>query len=421
MAERQRQSNGGRLRRAGLGVALVVLIAVSIYGLWRLADRRSADERLAEIEAARVVPAAEDAAIIYRELSQDANATSLLDICPEFLEPPLFDQRLYEPWRREDAPELARFVEDHQYIIDKLMEASALEECRFPLTTDIAATFASVDYSSMRQWAFLLSFAANNDVAEGRIDGAMAKWRCILQMGRHLRQRPILMDFIVANSVQAIGLKRLMRFVVAEESSEADLKTIESMPLLVADGWTGQLRNIRAAEDLPKQKTLEKLSLSKRLRFRLHAYRFKKATNGLLDQSTHEEETAYLYFRTMASGRGLRIAIALKRHRIETGQWPGSLEEIAASLPELILTDPLNGGPFLYRRTDDTFELYSKGRNGIDEGGWSEPERSDDWPIWIRPAPAPVDSNAARRIMKELWAIYGDRGVTAPQADANAP
>jgi hypothetical protein len=420
MPEEQRQSNDGGLRRIGFA-ALVVLISAAIFGLWRLGDRRSADERLADIEATRVVPATEDAAILYGELFQDAKATSLSHSRPASLNGSLFDQRLYQPWRREDAPELARFVEEHRYIIDKLIEASALEECRFPLPTDIAAILDNVDYASMRQWAFLLGFAANNDVAEGHIDDAMAKWRCILQMGHHLRQRPTLLDFIVAGGIQNIGLKRLIRFAAAEEPTDADLKKIETMPLPIADAWAENLGDIRVAEELPTQKMIEQLSPAERLKYRFYAYRFNKATGGLLDPSASEDKAAQGHFRTMALARGLRIIIALKRHHTKTGHWPEDLNEIAASLPESILTDPLNEGPFVYRRRGAAFELYSTGRNETDEHGRDQFEDGDDWPIWIPPAPAPPSNGGKDAIMNELKTIYGDRYFKREQADANAP
>jgi hypothetical protein len=210
-----------RLKHVGFAAGLAALIGVAVWALWLLGDRRSADERLADIEATRTIPDIQDAAILYRELFQDSRATSLSDSRPESLNGSVFNQRLYEPWRSEEAPELARFIEKHRYIIDKLLEASALDECRFPLTTDITAALSEVNHASMRQWAFLLGFAANNDVAEGRLDDATAKWRCILQMGHHLRQRPVLLDFVVADGIQTIGLKRLIRFVVAEERRKA--------------------------------------------------------------------------------------------------------------------------------------------------------------------------------------------------------
>jgi hypothetical protein len=76
-----------------------------------LRDTRSADEQLAEIEAARAVPDAENAAILYEELLSDANAESLLDVCPDVLRPPAFNQRRREPWRSQDHPELAAWLE----------------------------------------------------------------------------------------------------------------------------------------------------------------------------------------------------------------------------------------------------------------------------------------------------------------------
>jgi hypothetical protein len=409
------------LRHVGFAVALAVLISAAICGLWQLGDRRSADERLADIEATRNIPDIQDAAILYRELFQDSCATSLSDSRPESLSGSVFNQRLYEPWRSEEAPELARFIKQHRYIIDKLLEASALDECRFPLTTDITAVLSEVNHASMRQWAFLLGFAANNDVAEGRLDDATAKWRCILQMGHHLRQRPVLLDFVVADGIQTIGLKRLVRFVAGEESTETDLKKIEAMPLLTADAWTENLRDIRMADDLPVQKMMVQWSPTERLKFRFFAYRFNKATGGLLNKSTSEDKAAQSYFRTMALARGLRIIIALKRHRTEIGHWPESLDEIAASLPEPILTDPLNEGPFVYRRTNGAFELYSTGANKIDEQGRGESEGGDDWPIWTPPAPAPPSSQGNNAIMNELKPIYGERYIARPQADANAP
>jgi hypothetical protein len=58
-----------------------------------------------------------------------------------------------------------------------------------------------------------------------------------------------------------------------------------------------------------------------------------------------------------------------------------------------VLVDPMNGGAFVYRRTGDNFILYSKGLNGIDEGGKREEvvftdgrkvlnEGCDDYVIW---------------------------------------
>jgi hypothetical protein len=77
------------------------------------------------------------------------------------------------------------------------------------------------------------------------------------------------------------------------------------------------------------------------------------------------------------------ILIALRRHKQETGVWPESLEQIEPRLPEQMLTDPQNNGPFTYICDGENFIFYSKGPNGIDEGGVASMP-ADDYPIWPR-------------------------------------
>ncbi|MHC4745460.1 MAG: hypothetical protein ACYS8Z_26395, partial [Planctomycetota bacterium] len=77
--------------------------------------------------------------------------------------------------------------------------------------------------------------------------------------------------------------------------------------------------------------------------------------------------------------------IALRRYKNRHGRWPQNLDEIKSQVPAQILVDPANNGPFLYKLTADGFELYSIGRNKIDENGKymrNDPDEPDDWPIW---------------------------------------
>jgi hypothetical protein len=65
-----------------------------------------------------------------------------------------------------------------------------------------------------------------------------------------------------------------------------------------------------------------------------------------------------------------RIAIALERYRLAHGEFPDSLDAIAAQFPNGIPHDIINGEPLHYRRTDDgQFVLYSVGWNETDDGG----------------------------------------------------
>jgi len=358
----------------GAGLFAVIICCLWAAGLFR--DHPDAEERLAEIEAARAIPDSENAATVYAELFRDPKATTLLDYCPDFLEPPAFNQRLYGPWTSTNHPELAAWIHEHQYIIDRLLDASHLEKCRFPVNLDIVQVMSVVDLSSMRQWAFLLSFAANNDIAEGRNGDAVTKWGCILRMGNHLRQRPMLIDHLAADGIGKIALERIAWFVVEGSSTETHLRKIEAMPLPVADDWPERFAEMRLIEDLMTQRMLEGFGPFARLKYRLFSLFFNSGTGGTM-KGPDIDNAGREYRHCIATARGIRILVALKRYKNATGRWPASLDEIESTLPAEILIDPLSSGPFIYRPTSDSFRLYSPGENNIDENG-----AGDDWLIW---------------------------------------
>jgi len=113
----------------------------------------------------------------------------------------------------------------------------------------------------------------------------------------------------------------------------------------------------------------------------------------LVEYSTEILAPAYhrthdIYLRTVATKKGSRIIIALRRYKNKNGTWPQTLDEIEPLAPAEIFVDPFNNGPFVYKLTDDSFMLYSKGKNNIDEKGEynydyeEEKAEPDDWLIW---------------------------------------
>jgi hypothetical protein len=405
---RQSSRHGNRRRKhIRIAAAVVVLLPVAVCVLLLLRDRRSADERLAEIEVARAVPDAHNAACIYNELLQDPRATPLSDSRPSVLnDGQLFYHKRTEPWRTRDCPQLAAWIEQCAPVLDKLLEASQIDACRFPISIDLVIDQHTSDRRiAMRQWAFLLMFALNNDLAEGRLEAALTKWRCIIQMGNHLRQQPLLMDHLVANATVRLAFKSMVRFVVTGDPSARHLQEIEVMPLPLADDWKQHLKQIRLIDRLVTRKMKEPFSLWDRLRYPIVSYRMERAMKQPFNQAFNLQESpaesnGRYYRENIATARGLRILVALRRYRDDTGHWPASLDEISSSLPETMLTDPLNAGSFVYRRTAEAFELYSKGLNDIDDHGRSDPNGPDDVPIWIPPRPS---------LEERLRETYGDR------------
>lgn len=69
--------------------------------------------------------------------------------------------------------------------------------------------------------------------------------------------------------------------------------------------------------------------------------------------------------------QGHRLALLLKRHQLETGEWPDFLDD-AVSLEDL--TDPISGEPFIYERLIDD----ESGRPFVIQIPWHDPERTID-------------------------------------------
>jgi hypothetical protein len=95
----------------------------------------------------------------------------------------------------------------------------------------------------------------------------------------------------------------------------------------------------------------------------------------------------HVYMTRLSQRRGLRLLIATKQYNIKNGRWPESLDAIKSSAPAQAFIDPVNNGPFIYKTTDDSFTLYSKGENNLDENGksdkWSfQDQGPDDWLFW---------------------------------------
>ncbi|MBL7107006.1 MAG: hypothetical protein ISS77_05320 [Phycisphaerae bacterium] len=93
-----------------------------------------------------------------------------------------------------------------------------------------------------------------------------------------------------------------------------------------------------------------------------------------------------MYLRGIAEQRGTQIIIALRRFKDKNGKWPQNLAEIKNGCEPEIFVDPMNGGSFVYKLTEENFTLYSKGKNNIDDNGenksYADGTGADDWQIW---------------------------------------
>ena len=362
-----------------IGVGLLAVIACCLWAAGLFRDHCSADERLAEIEAARAIPDAENAATIYSELMEDPNGVPKREGVPTLSDERARERVVYQPWFAKDDPGLAAWIGRQQLIIDRLMDASQFEKCRFPLSVD-AYDVNSVQRSiAIYVWAELLSMAANRDIAEGQIDAAIAKWRSLLQLANHLRQQPLLYSHLIANSIPQLAWRSISHVVVEGDLAEPQLQAIEALPLPTADLWAQYVQEIRAVENVQEQELLTRYGLLKRVKFRLNLWSDHITGKGLLGDW---DQASMSYLSDIVQARSIRTFVALRRYRNTTGRWPESLDEIRTSLPAEALIDPFNKSPLVYETQGDCFRLYSTGWNKRDESRQRESEAGDDWALW---------------------------------------
>lgn len=104
------------------------------------------------------------------------------------------------------------------------------------------------------------------------------------------------------------------------------------------------------------------------------------------------------YVWTESAVRQLQIAIALERFHQAQGHYPDSLDSLTTARP-LNFTDPITGTPMVYRLSPERgYVLYSRGEDGLDDGGPIIPRQDDETtnkedtaPDWVWPRPSQTD------------------------------
>lgn len=423
------------------------------------------DEELAVLEANYKVPDEENAAIIYDQLIVDYNKSELENLSCEI------DEIIgSEYWHSKDYPQVASLLNNHKALFEKLREASALEKCKFQITSKNLIILEVNKSSFLRKWAVLLSKAGNNDIAEGRTGEGIEKIYCIYQIGDHLCRQPLLINILSGIAIKFIAMGRFDKLAVTQDLDENQLNEIEEFIKNIKYDWQTDLPKVLGYEKLFMKNVLgsmiyetnskgkirlnrnpqkaarylmpaESNELPKQPYFAkklLKAYtilgwffvpsspqklsqiidfeneKFYKMAEPDYDWSTKSNEVKFsfwdfklnykyfikllslilapsyhsvhdLYLRSDSGQRGALLLIGLKRYENKNRCWPENLDDIKGFAKEESFIDPTNGQSFVYEHIDGDFVLYSKGRNGIDDGGigYSGDEaKEDDVYIW---------------------------------------
>jgi hypothetical protein len=406
------------------------------------------DEELAALEAKYAIPDEQNAAAIYNQLFE----VPILDQNePEFFaqsKPPSL--QLF--WLSHDHPKTAAWLQKHRATIAKLLDAAQMQRCQFTITGDsLADLYPMHPLAKMRQYAQMLVAQANNDIAEGRIDEGLEKCAAALRMANHLNQQPVMLDLLVGYAIEALAIRQLQRFIVSTDITEGHLQTVERVLDEVEHDWSSDISRVLEYDRLwvtrillawlfmpttpqarakiidrsfkryfamtkpdydwgSEPKTL--ISVIPYIRYTyLLRFNYRRFIGWIASMS---EESYYaqreLYLRGIANKRGTELLIALRRYKNNAGRWPQSLHEVAQIAPAEVLTDPVNHGSFVYKLTDDSFTLYSRGKNNIDEAGVHNADLAI--PLY--------GGHSSVKVKEDDILIWPPRGRKTKKEDANA-
>ncbi|MBW2037743.1 MAG: hypothetical protein JRI41_09755 [Deltaproteobacteria bacterium] len=88
-------------------------------------------------------------------------------------------------------------------------------------------------------------------------------------------------------------------------------------------------------------------------------------------------------YRLSADVKSTMMIISILRYRHDKNNYPEDLDElIAANYLKKLPMDPFSDKPLVYKKTDDSFMLYSVGRNFKDDGGRLGKDRKGKVKLW---------------------------------------
>ena len=354
------------LRHLWSASLIVLVVAIVCCFNWQkcLWNVGSIDEQLAAIEAARSIPDGENAAVYYTRFLTDPNHTSILDDLASYT-PSAYSA----PWLDSEHPQLAAKIKTLRTFIQTLLDISEMQQARFPVYPSPGSDSFQV-LKNVRKVVYILSCAAANDLAEGRIDAAHSKYRCQLKLARHLQQQPAWYYNGPGIAIEALAHGNIKMAVMQDDVTPEQLSLLETTLKIPQNNRSEDDEIADKVNNLIERKEKSQLPLTIPLKVWWRALRTQKQDEKRLHQ---------IRLRLLSSRQSTRILIALRRHKEETGTWPETIEQIEPKLPEQMLIDPQNNGPFVYKHDGDDFVFYSKGPNNIDEGG-SQSGSADDWP-----------------------------------------
>jgi len=175
---------------AGGGVVVVLIVWVFLPDDdedWR---PYTLDQEISAFYTKYAVPDELNAAVIYEKLPEVEDNYQSISYDFDPFDPN--DATTTKPWRRQEYPEAAQWLDKYNDSLVILLQASRKKACSFQNLFNDWVWIAG--HNNIRDWAQILIASGNLDLGEGRIDEGIEKHVAVLRMANHLHQQPMFAD-----------------------------------------------------------------------------------------------------------------------------------------------------------------------------------------------------------------------------------
>ena len=344
--------------------AFLFLIIIS-FVLLRIFFYKTPQEQLAAIEASLAIPDSENAVVYYNTFFADSNNIAILDEL--WSHSPASN---YQPWQSESDHEGSAIFRKNHMFFENFIGISKIPEARFSF--DFYDFLNNRISSHLRNITFVLSRAGANDIGDGRIDEAIKKFTSQIMIACHLNQQPMRIYKQVGVAIESVGLGNIRDITMHDNITREQLTLLDTI-VSETQNYIGQDKEL---EDKVNSLHSARVDMTKDYPF---INRIKVWFTNRLSKRQNEEIWQKFLLRRMSIQRTNRIMIALRLYQIENSKWPETLDEIESSLPPENFIDAMNNSSFVYKLAGDSFILYSKGPDNIDN---NHQKSSDDIVFW---------------------------------------
>ena len=234
--------------------SLTVLI-LSVWG-WVHLPEQSSDkwkpyqyrQELLEIKREHLSRGVENAADQYEIIFDEYGETVFFfNFHDKYIE----ELTLSGPWNPDIYPSLNSWISGFEPTIQKIVDASKIEQCRFDIPYDLASMEPQLKrINQIKGWTRLMIRSANRDLFAGNRQQALETLLAVTGMAQHLYQQQTLFDQAGAFHIELLGARAMETFIIDHCDDPNTLSQIARVFAELDPQWAGNWPDILLREKL---------------------------------------------------------------------------------------------------------------------------------------------------------------------------